>query len=51
MLVVGLPLLLAELVIGRGARKSPIGAFVHFGGRAWAPLGMLFVAAIFLASS
>ena len=51
MLVVGLPLLLAELVIGRGARKSPIGAFVHFGGRAWAPLGILIVAAIFLTSS
>ena len=37
-LVVGLPVLLAELVIGRGAQKSPIRALAHFGGSAWTPL-------------
>jgi NSS family neurotransmitter:Na+ symporter len=47
-LAVGLPVLLAELVIGRGAQKSPIRALTHFGGKAWAPLGVVFVAAGFL---
>ena len=47
-LVVGLPVLLAELVIGRGAQKSPIRALTHFGGKAWTPLGVVFVAAGFL---
>lgn len=45
---VGLPVLLAELVIGRGAQKSPVAALAHFGGRAWRPLGALFVASGFL---
>ena len=36
-LAVGLPVLLAELVIGRGAQKSPIRALTHFGGKAWTP--------------
>ena len=31
-LALGLPVLLAELVIGRGAQKSPIRALAHFGG-------------------
>jgi NSS family neurotransmitter:Na+ symporter len=47
-LLVGLPVLLAELVIGRGAQKSPIAALQHFGGAAWRPLGVVFVAAGFL---
>jgi len=47
-LIVGLPVLLAEFALGRGARRSPIGAMAHFGGRAWAPLGWLFVASGFL---
>jgi neurotransmitter:Na+ symporter, NSS family len=47
-LVVGLPVLLAELVVGRGAQRSPIAALEHFGGRAWKPLGVVFVAAGFL---
>ena len=47
-LVVGIPVLLAELVIGRGAQQSPIRALAHFGGRAWRPLGFVFVAAGFL---
>jgi NSS family neurotransmitter:Na+ symporter len=47
-LVVGLPVLLAELVLGRGSQKSPIQALTHYGGRAWKPLGLIFVAAGFL---
>ena len=47
-LLVGLPVLLAELAIGRGSQKSPIRALVHFGGSAWKPLGVVFVAAGFL---
>ena len=46
-LVVGLPVLLAELVIGRGSQRSPIRALAHFGGEPWKPLGFLFVAAGF----
>ena len=47
-LVVGLPVLLAELSIGRGAQRSPIAALEHFGGPAWKPLGLVFVVAGFL---
>jgi NSS family neurotransmitter:Na+ symporter len=47
-LLVGLPVMLAELTIGRGAGKSPTQALAHFGGPAWRPLGWLFVAAGFL---
>ena len=47
-LVVGLPVLLAELVLGRGSQKSPIQALLHYGGRAWKPLGLVFVGAGFL---
>jgi NSS family neurotransmitter:Na+ symporter len=47
-LLVGLPVLLAELVLGRGAGRSPIQALTHFGGNAWKPLGFLFVASGFL---
>ncbi len=47
-LVVGLPVLLAELTLGRGAQKSPIRALAHFGGNRWKPLGLVFVAAGFL---
>jgi neurotransmitter:Na+ symporter, NSS family len=47
-MLVGLPILLAEFVVGRGSRQSPIQALVHFGGRNWRPLGILFVAAGFI---
>ncbi len=47
-LVVGLPVLLAELVLGRGSQKSPIQALDHYGGRAWKPLGVVFVTAGFV---
>jgi NSS family neurotransmitter:Na+ symporter len=47
-LIVGLPVLLAELVVGRGAQRSPIQALAHYGGTRWKPLGLLFVATGFL---
>ncbi len=47
-LVVGLPVLLAELVVGRGAQRSPVRALGHFGGPAWSWLGVVFVTAGFL---
>ena len=47
-LVIGLPVLLAELVLGRGSQKSPIQALTHYGGSCWKPLGLVFVAAGFL---
>jgi len=46
--MVGLPVLLAELTVGRGAGKSPVLALAHFGGARWKPLGALFVATGFL---
>jgi NSS family neurotransmitter:Na+ symporter len=47
-MVVGLPVLLAELVVGRGAQRSPIPALADFGGPRWSALGAVFVAAGFL---
>ena len=47
-LIVGLPVLLAELVLGRGSQQSPILALAHYGGRHWKSLGALFVATGFL---
>jgi len=47
-LLVGLPVMLAELTLGRGAKRSPIQALAHYGGPAWRPLGGLFVLAGFV---
>lgn len=47
-LIVGLPVMLAELTLGRGAGKSPLQALGHYGGSGWKPLGGLFIAAGFL---
>ena len=44
-LIVADPVLLAEVVIGRGSQQSPIRALAHYGGRAWRPVGFVFVAA------
>jgi NSS family neurotransmitter:Na+ symporter len=46
--LVGLPVLLAELTIGRGSQRSPVQALAHYGGGAWKPLGLVFVASGFL---
>lgn len=47
-LVVAIPVMLAELTVGRGAQQSPVRALAHYGGAAWRPLGAVFVAAGFL---
>ena len=47
-LLIGLPVMLAEMTIGRGARMGPVAALAHFGGPAWRWLGIVFVAAGFL---
>ncbi len=46
--LVGVPVMLAELTVGRGARRSPIEALQHYGGPRWRALGALFVASGFL---
>ena len=46
--LVGLPVLLAELSIGRGSQRSPVQALAHYGGSAWKPLGLVFVTSGFL---
>ena len=46
--IVGLPVMLVELSIGRGAGESPVKALTYYGGRAWAPLGLLFVVSGFV---
>ncbi len=43
--VVGIPVMLAEFTLGRGTRRSSIGALRKAGGRRWAPLGYVFVTA------
>ncbi len=46
--LLGIPLMLCELTVGRRTHLSPIGALRELGGVAWVPLGGLFVAAGFL---
>jgi len=43
-LVLGIPLMLAEFGIGRRGQLAPIGSLRKLGGRAWGPVGYLFVA-------
>jgi NSS family neurotransmitter:Na+ symporter len=43
-LILGIPLMLAEFSIGRRGQLAPIGSLRKLGGRAWGPLGYLFVA-------
>jgi len=47
-LLIGMPVMLAELTLGRGARGGPVVALEHFGGSSWRALGIVFVAAGFL---
>ncbi len=49
--VIGMPVLLAEMAIGRGAARGPIQALGFYGGRWWKSLGAVFVAAGFLIAS
>jgi neurotransmitter:Na+ symporter, NSS family len=46
--LIGVPVMIAELGLGRSTRLSPIGALRKAGGGGWTPLGYLFVAAGFL---
>ena len=46
--LLGIPLMLCELSVGRRARLSPIGALRTLGGSRWVPLGLLFVVTGFL---
>ena len=48
LLIIGLPIMLAEFTVGRGAKKSAVQALVQLGGIKWKPLGYLFVASGFL---
>jgi NSS family neurotransmitter:Na+ symporter len=42
-LAVGIPLMLSEFSVGRGARLSPIGALRKLGGGGWSLLGFMYV--------
>ncbi len=51
--LIGLPIMMAELVIGRRTRQSPVGAFIdaakgRLGGRAWGAVGALGVLGSFI---
>ncbi len=51
--LIGLPIMMAELVIGRRTRQSPVGAFIRAakdsaGGRAWGAVGGLAVTGSFI---
>jgi neurotransmitter:Na+ symporter, NSS family len=46
--LIGIPLMLCELTVGRRTHLSPIGALRTAGGKAWVPLGVLFVVTGFL---
>ena len=47
-LLVGIPVMLAEFTVGRGTGQSSISALRKAGGKAWIPLGVIFVATGFL---
>ncbi len=42
-LLIGIPLMLSEFSVGRGARLAPIGALRKLGGRGWSWLGYMYV--------
>jgi NSS family neurotransmitter:Na+ symporter len=42
-LAIGIPLMLSEFSVGRGARLSPIGALRKLGGKRWSLLGFMYV--------
>lgn len=42
-LLIGIPVMIAEFLVGRRARSSPVGALRSVAGRAWVPLGFLLV--------
>ena len=46
--LVGLPVMIAEILIGRATQKSPVGALKELGGGLWVAFGWLGVAAAFV---
>ncbi len=46
--LIGVPLMLCELTVGRKTHLSPVGALRSLGGKKWVPLGILFVISGFL---
>jgi NSS family neurotransmitter:Na+ symporter len=46
--LIGVPIMTSEFIIGRSAKRSPIGAFRFIGGPRWVPVGYLVVFAPFL---
>ena len=48
LLLIGLPIMLAEFVMGRGSKSSPIQALTRLGSGKWKPAGAVFVACGFL---
>jgi NSS family neurotransmitter:Na+ symporter len=47
-LLVGAPIMIAEIVIGRSTQRSPVGAFLRLGHPAWSTIGGLGVATGFI---
>ena len=47
-LAIGIPLMLSEFSVGRGARLSPIGALRKLGGKRWSLLGFMYVVTGFI---
>jgi NSS family neurotransmitter:Na+ symporter len=45
---VAMPIMLAEILLGRATQRSPVGAFRALGGRRWAGVGWLAIVAGFL---
>lgn len=46
--LIGVPIMLAEVMIGRKSGMSPVGAFLKLGGKRWAPVGWMGVLAGFI---
>jgi len=46
--LIGLPVMMAEIVIGRRSQRSPVGAFLTLGGKAWSSVGVLGIAVGFI---
>jgi NSS family neurotransmitter:Na+ symporter len=47
-LLVGAPIMIAEIVIGRSTQKSPVGAFLRLGHPAWSAVGWLGISTGFI---
>ena len=43
--LLGIPLMMAEILVGRRSQRSPVPAFESLGGKVWTPVGWLGVAA------